>query len=272
MSQAYSHQAVTITQQTRAEFSRHLRENPTNRRISQEEKSNILGWLTDSHRRPTSQKEFSRRHYARKTFSWDEETQNLINLATKQGERDRAVVTEDRVADVIVYVHEQNRHAGWDATWKAVNESYYGIMRQDVIFILRRCQVCQLDPRKRPKGYSLAGYGPSTGLSDPSWAGPSSVVHLEDWLNVEDRLANDNMVNVDTTRPEHPEYQAYPDPEDPDDLRLICKSKSGVHVQDWRILLTRRAMQTTLGIPLLASLRQLIVSSPFMSHLISAWV
>lgn len=56
------------------------------------------------------------------------------------------------IADVVDFVHNGNGHAGWDATWKDVSNLYYGILRSDVIFLLKRCQICASNPSKRPKG------------------------------------------------------------------------------------------------------------------------
>lgn len=147
-----SNNLVTFTTTTKATFLQHLREKPTNRRIAQTDKDILIEWLTNPHKRPLSQKEFSRRNYIRKTFSWDEKTQNLFAVAKSDEEKDRAVITEDMIADVVELVHEGNDHGGWDATWKDVSSSYYGILRADVITLLKQCQTCAVNPSKRPKG------------------------------------------------------------------------------------------------------------------------
>ena len=58
------------------------------------------------------------------------------------------------IAETVEMVHKENNHAGWDATWKDVSTSYYGILRSDVIFLLKQCQSphCTQNPSKRPKG------------------------------------------------------------------------------------------------------------------------
>ncbi|KAK5998035.1 hypothetical protein PT974_00405 [Cladobotryum mycophilum] len=104
--------------------------------------------------RPSTQKEFSRRNYARKSYKWDESTQTLIAAPNKSKEKDREVVTDDMIVDIVEQVHIHNHHSGWDATWKDISASYYGIMRVDVIFLLKQCVVCANDPRKRPKGFA----------------------------------------------------------------------------------------------------------------------
>ncbi|KAL4802473.1 hypothetical protein BDV18DRAFT_146786 [Aspergillus unguis] len=145
-----SQQPVSFSQNTRASFAQHLREHPSNRRVSPIEKENIIEWLTNPEKRPSSQREFSRRNYARKTFVWDNERQDLLAI-NKSQEGGRIVVAEDRIADTVEFVHNRNGHAGWDATWKDVSTSYHGILRSDVIYLLRRCQVCLYNPLKRPK-------------------------------------------------------------------------------------------------------------------------
>ena len=119
--------------------------------MSEAEKKNLIEWLINHEKRPSSQQEFSRRHYARKTFIWDDRTQNLLALASKIGGNNRIVITEDRIADMVELVHNNNGHAGWDATWRDIRSSYYGILRADVIYLLKQCQVCAGNPRKRPK-------------------------------------------------------------------------------------------------------------------------
>lgn len=142
----------TFTPDTKAAFLQYLKENPSTHRVSESGKHNLIQWLVNLEKRPSSQYEFSRRHYARKTFRWNDRTQTLLALASKTGENDRVVVTEDTIADVVELVHNGIGHAGWDATWRNIRCSYHGILRADVIYLLKQCQVCAGNPRKRPKG------------------------------------------------------------------------------------------------------------------------
>lgn len=151
MMSASSSDLVTLTSSTKAAFLQYLRDNPNNRRVSQTDKEILIDWLTNPHKRPASQKEFSRRNYVWKTFAWDETTRNLVAAAKTNEDKNRMVVTDDMIADVVEFVHEGNGHGGWDATWKDVSTSYYGILRSDVIFLLRQCQICAANPSKRPK-------------------------------------------------------------------------------------------------------------------------
>jgi hypothetical protein len=147
---------ITFTPDTKAAFLQHLRENPNNRRVSPSDKEILVEWLTNQHKRPSSQEEFSRRNYVRKAFAWDVKSQNLLAVAKKDGDKDRTVITTDVIAEVVETVHENNGHAGWDTTWKDVSTSYYGILRSDVIFLLKKCRSCVGNPSKRPKGSTAA--------------------------------------------------------------------------------------------------------------------
>ena len=147
-----SNDLLILNSSTKAAFLQYLRDNPNNRRVSQTEKDILIDWLTNSHKRPSSQKEFSRRNYVWKTFVWDEKTRTLFAAAKSDEDKNRMVITENMIADVVESVHRDNDHAGWDATWKDVSTSYYGILRSDVIFLLKQCQICASNPSKRPKG------------------------------------------------------------------------------------------------------------------------
>ena len=136
---------------TRDAFTVYLRQNPNNRRISRSERDDIVEWLTNPDKRSSSQKESSRRHYVRKTFEWDAREQHLLATGKTSQDEKRVVVTEDSIADVVEYVHQKNGHAGWDATWRDISSSYYGILRADLIFLLKRCQICVHIPSKQPK-------------------------------------------------------------------------------------------------------------------------
>lgn len=152
MTGATSNNAAIFSSSTRTAFLNYVRENPNNRRVSQTDREIIIGWLTNPFKRPSSQKEFSRRNYVRKTFAWDENTQTLVAIGKTSEDKRRTVVTDDVIVDVVESAHEQNDHLGWDATWRDVSASYYGILRSDVIFLLKRCPLCAQDPSKRPKG------------------------------------------------------------------------------------------------------------------------
>ncbi|KAK7967600.1 uncharacterized protein PG986_001877 [Apiospora aurea] len=163
---------------TKTEFQQYLIENPSHRRVSQSERDQFLQWLTADVTRPSSQKEFSRRNYVRRSFIWDDITSEIHTTTGSNEEGNRVLVTDDCIMDVVESVHIRNQHAGWDRTWNDIRKSYYGILRADVIFLLRRCLVCAKDPRKRPKDSTRAF---CDGLSDNDTA--SGLFALDDFIN-----------------------------------------------------------------------------------------
>ena len=146
-----SNSTVVFDSEIRRAFLRYVSDNPSNRRISRAEGDTIIGWIVDPSKQPCSQKESSRRNYVRKTFILKEDTRSLLAAGKTQGDKYRTVVTEDAIVDVVESIHNQNGHLGWDATWKDVSTSYYGVLRSDVIFLLKRCDICSRHPSKRPK-------------------------------------------------------------------------------------------------------------------------
>jgi hypothetical protein len=60
-----------------------------------------------------------------------------------------------------------NDHGGWDATWDEVSSKYCGIVRSDVIFLLKRCYICSLKPGKQPKRNVTSDETPSSSSSLP---------------------------------------------------------------------------------------------------------
>ncbi|KAK3934546.1 hypothetical protein QBC46DRAFT_73939 [Diplogelasinospora grovesii] len=166
---------TTFSPGTRAAFAQYVENTATSRRLTLDDCHSIIDWLSHPNAsRPVSQKDWSRRNYVRKTFAWLVNEQELVALAKKDNERDRRVVTVEKIVDIVNYVHTSNRHAGWDATWRDVSGSYYGILRSDVIFLLKRCVVCAHNPRKRPKGSSAGG-----AASPPVTDNAHSVRHFE---------------------------------------------------------------------------------------------
>lgn len=151
MSWNFLDNAEVFSAGTKAAFLQYLRDNPNSRRVSESEKEALVNWLTKPGAQPSSQKDFSRRNYVRRTFTWDSNTGSLLAIAKKGGQTHRHVIIEDMILETVEMAHRDNGHAGWDATWKDISNSYYGILRSDVIFLLKQCRVCASNPRKRPK-------------------------------------------------------------------------------------------------------------------------
>jgi hypothetical protein len=152
-----SESLALFSDEDRAALEQYLRDSPNARRLTPERKGVWIQWLTNSDGRSLSQTEHNQRHYIRKTFVLDPDGETISTRPREEEERARLVVTTDKIADMVEVVHVESGHRGWDATWKDVSSSYYGILRADVIFLLQRCPICLRDPRKRPKAGARAG-------------------------------------------------------------------------------------------------------------------
>lgn len=161
----------------RVEFLEYVSKNPKSRRVSREDRGTFIEWISSSpSATSSSQQEASRKHYVRKNFTWDAERDLLQAAPTSTQTAYRPIVTIEEIVDVVGAVHVSNAHAGWDTTWKRVSASFYGILRADVVFLLKRCDTCALNPRKRPKNRRNCVPQPSPGAS--CTVSPSSLHHL----------------------------------------------------------------------------------------------
>jgi hypothetical protein len=107
-----SNNTAIFSSNTRTAFLDYIRDNPNNRRVSKTDEKIIIEWLTNPSKRPSSQKEFSRRNYVQKTFAWDENTQSLLAVGKNSEDKGRIVVTHDLIVDVVESTHVQNGHLG----------------------------------------------------------------------------------------------------------------------------------------------------------------
>src|SRR5439155_1505433 len=98
------------------------------------------------------QQEFSRRNYIRKRFLWDTENQQLLAVPKANQIGHRVVITEDQIFEAVEEKHLEVNHRGWDTTWEALSASYYGVMRSDMIFLLKKCQICVQKASSPSKG------------------------------------------------------------------------------------------------------------------------
>ena len=142
--------STIANQQTYEAFNIYLSAHPNERRVTEQNFIDIFGWLTDPNKKPKSQKEFSRRNYVRQTFRWDNEIETLFNITGKDN-KSRPVVIDHSIVDCVESAHIKIGHRGWDSTWKEVKDNYYGVLRSDVSFLLKRCIFCMECPYKRPK-------------------------------------------------------------------------------------------------------------------------
>lgn len=92
-----------------------------------------------------TEKEAKRRSWTRTNFIV--RNRKLYRLADRTHPELREVIPEPQIWDIIIQNHNSLGHAGQDPTAKAINRAYYGITRDEVIFLIKLCEICH---RKAP--------------------------------------------------------------------------------------------------------------------------
>lgn len=100
-------------------------------------------FLDNPNLKPESQTESRLKHRAYAEFELIHD--KLFRRADSRFRNPRYVVPESEVFDIIANEHLQLLHAGQTKTWAAVQQKYYGIKREDIDFVLKRCKNCALN-------------------------------------------------------------------------------------------------------------------------------
>jgi Integrase zinc binding domain len=100
-------------------------------------------FLDEPNLKPQNQAESRLKHRAYAEFELI--NKKLYRKADAKFPNPRYVVPESETFDIIANEHLQLLHAGQTKTWAAVQQKYYGIKRQDIEFILKRCKNCALN-------------------------------------------------------------------------------------------------------------------------------
>lgn len=64
----------------------------------------------------------------------------------------RATVTDTEIFNIIQKCHVSLKHAGYRKTYKAIQQKYYRIVREDVLWLLTRCRTCLVNRPNRSRG------------------------------------------------------------------------------------------------------------------------
>ena len=64
----------------------------------------------------------------------------------------RKVLAEPEIWDAIIGIHNSLGHAGQDPTAKAIHTTYYGATREEVIFLIKLCEICHRKAHSKSKG------------------------------------------------------------------------------------------------------------------------
>ena len=111
----------------RQAFNDFLEANTSRYRITRQKRSNIISWLIDNQRTPTTQIEHSQHHYTLHLFKYDAEKDLLLALPSGIYPAEHQVVVQEEIFRVIEQEHLLGKHAGQDTTWASIRGTYYGI-------------------------------------------------------------------------------------------------------------------------------------------------
>ena len=138
-----AHEAFTLYLENRRPMARE--------RVTASEKLEFISWLTE--RWPDknlSEKQKKKRLWVKEGFLV--ENGKLYRHTTKRFEDPREVITEEKIWDTVVTVHNNLGHAGQEITSKRILQQYYGIARVEIIFLLKLCEICHRKASSKSKG------------------------------------------------------------------------------------------------------------------------
>jgi hypothetical protein len=96
--------------------------------------------LDNPDKKPENQTESRLKHRALTEFQLI--NNKLYRLSDSRFPELRYVVPESEVFDIIAGIHQQLLHTGKNKIWEAIQRRFYGIKRQDVDFVVKRCKNC----------------------------------------------------------------------------------------------------------------------------------
>ena len=111
----------------RQTFDDFLEANSSRYRITREKRSNIISWIMDDQKTPTTQTEHNLHHHALHSFKYDTEKDILTFLPSDNHPAEQQVVVQEEIFRVIEQEHLLSKHAGQDTTWASIRGVYYGI-------------------------------------------------------------------------------------------------------------------------------------------------
>ena len=87
-----------------------------------------------------------------RTFRYDADHDTLWALACTDHLSERVVVVKEDIFRVIEQEHLLEKHASQNMTWKAIKNTYYGISRDEVIFVVKQCEICHKKAANQSRG------------------------------------------------------------------------------------------------------------------------
>lgn len=99
------------------------------------------------------QKAQNQRNYAHKYYELvDGQVFRKADPLAKSQMPSRPAVTNTEIFSLVLKFHVDLGHAGYKKTYKAIQNGYYGIVRDDVSWLLMRCRTCMVNRVNRSRG------------------------------------------------------------------------------------------------------------------------
>ena len=137
---------------TRTAFAAYLEVNEHRYQITDSTYEQYITYLTNALYEPSSRADQAKRAFVKTSFQMDEGGYALQACATERHKQARLVIMQSSIFDIIQEEHCRIGHAGVHPTWAAVSQGYYGIIRTEIIWLLKRCQICIRRARNRSRG------------------------------------------------------------------------------------------------------------------------
>ena len=119
-------------------------------RVTLGRRQQMIGWLAELlPQRGGSEKDAKRRSWTRTNFDL---VIRVLYRKPDKTHQQRKVLAEPEIWDAIIGIHNSLGHAGQDPTAKAVHNTYYGATREEVIFLIKLCEICHRKAHSKSKG------------------------------------------------------------------------------------------------------------------------
>ena len=123
--------------------------NSSRERVSLAERQQMIDWITETvQQRGLVEKDAKRRSWTKAHFFY--QNRKLWQNPDKSHEA-REVLAETEILDAIIATHNSLGHADQDATAKNVGQSYYGVSREEVVFLVKLCEICHKKAQSKSK-------------------------------------------------------------------------------------------------------------------------
>ncbi len=100
----------------------------------------MIDWVTKTvQQRGLVEKDTKRRSWTKSHFFY--QNRKLWRNPDKTHEA-REVLAKPEILDTIITIHNSIGHAGQDATAKNIGQSYYGMSREEIVLLVKLCEIC----------------------------------------------------------------------------------------------------------------------------------